>query len=349
MGTVARITLYGESKDLPEAFAAGFSEMQEIDLLMSNYRPDSEITRLNLSSGGGSMVLDPRVFDCLARARRYAEMSHGAFDPTVEPLVRAYGWYDHRPSVPTDEELRNLLPRVGYECLRLDERKRGAALEVPGAGVDVGGIAKGYAVDLAVRAIKRAGVDKGLVEISGNTRFFGSGAKAWRVGIEHPRREGELIGTIAIGDLAVSTSGDYRRSFTVNGRRYHHILDPHSGMPAKGVASVTVVARTATEADALSTAVFVLGPVEGFTLLRKVPGAEALLVSEDENGDLELHRTPEFPPLTISRADDAAERKATHHEHDIRANPATALIGRGTQRTSGAGVSRPLGPIGTRK
>jgi thiamine biosynthesis lipoprotein len=282
MATTLEVSVYrplSEARMAADDLQAVHAEAIKIDALMSLYRPDSELVALNARSGA-AVPVSAEMFEVLAAAAHYARLSDGAFDVTAQPLVDLWGFYrQDRTSTPTQAEIDALLPRVGHDRVALDARGAAVTLE-PGTHLDLGGIAKGYAVDLAIGALRKRGVTAALVNLGGNIGVLGQrpDGKPWTVGIQHPR-DNRLMGTIRFKRGAVATSGDYDRYFESGGKRYGHILDPRTGWPVDGIASVTVVAPNATAADALSTAAFVLGPEHGIALLNRCLGVAGVAVA----------------------------------------------------------------------
>jgi FAD:protein FMN transferase len=256
--------------------------------------PDSPVGRLNR---GEALAPPPEVAGALAAALEVASASGGAFDPTVLPLVRLWS-FDTGGRLPAPAEVEQARRWVDWRRVRRDEQGRYRLPE--GFGLDLGGIAQGAVVDLLGSWLEQRGFRRYLVEASGDILVAGVKARGqpWTVAIQHPRRGQEFVGILKLGEpgrkLAVVTSGDYERFFEQGGRRYHHILDPATGYPAMGLVSVTVIAPTCTEADALSTTAFVLGPQRGLALLESRPGVEGLLIAE-RDGKLEARVTSGFP------------------------------------------------------
>ncbi|MBN1556713.1 MAG: FAD:protein FMN transferase [Lentisphaerae bacterium] len=250
---------------------------------LSVYDENSAIARLNRAAPGCPVPVSPAAADVLALARRYAVYSGGAFDPTVAPLLRVWGFRGGPAptAAPPAEALAEARAAVGYRGLVVTNGM--AMLTARGAGVDLGGIAKGYAVDRAYDALRGEGAAAFLVDLGGNIRCAGRPApgRPWRIGVRDPFRTERLLGTLTLPDgMAVATSGHYERFVTLDGERYAHILDPRTGRPVRGMASVTVLAPTAAEADALSTALFVMGPRGGRALMRSRPDAHVLFVPD---------------------------------------------------------------------
>ncbi|MCL6450774.1 MAG: FAD:protein FMN transferase [Acetobacteraceae bacterium] len=300
MDTLVRVEAWGPPGSAPRVQAAvsrAIRVMAGLDESLDFYSPGSAVGRLNARSGGGWVEVGPEAYGCLRLALELARFSGGSFDPTVGPLVRLWG-FGGRPRVPSAAELRCALELVGFEGLELGPEFQ-ARLVKPGAAVDLGAIAKGYAVDRAAEVLRQGGVSGGLVVAGGCVFALGrrEDGRAWRVAVQGPRDPTRALTDIELVDRAVDTSGDYQRWFESGGRRYHHVLDPTTGMPAQGLVSATVVGRRAVEADALATAALVLGPARGLEMLRRRPGVEALLV--DEEGRVLC--TPGFPGRAPSR------------------------------------------------
>ena len=214
----------------------------------------------------------------LAAALDWSRRTGGAFDPTTAALLDLWDILSGPHPPPSPEQLAAARQEVGWRRLVLSADHR--RVDLGGTALDLGGIAKGYAIDRAAQALRRSGVRDFLVNAGGDLFVAGSkGGDPWRVGIQHPRSPEELLQVVSPVDGALVTSGDYERSFTWEGTLYHHILDPRSGEPARDCQSVTVWAATAIDADALATAVFVLGPAEGLALVEGQPDAEALVVT----------------------------------------------------------------------
>lgn len=260
-----------------------------------------EIARVEKLVGSGATIevhrrwkrVPKEVARILKRSLYFSKLSGGAFDVTVGPLTLLWGFAGGNPHLPDPEDIRRRLASVGYENLEVSgDSVRG---KVDGMYLDLGGVAKGYAVDRAIEVLRRAGVEGGLVEAGGDIRFFGrkTDGSPWRIALAHPRRPGKLIPLGNVGLPAVATSGDYQRFFWEGGRRYHHIVDPHTGYPAWGTVSATVWARTCLDADILSTALFVLGPEEGIRLAEGLPDVEGLVIYE-RGGKLSAERSSGF-------------------------------------------------------
>lgn len=285
MDTEVELAFEAESGREASAIQAEvFAEMERLEGLLSRSRPGSDVYRVNTGAGREPVAVSPETAAVAAAALRYASLSRGAFDPTVAPLLDQWGFLGQDFRVPKPEELEAALPLVDYTQVQLDQPGGRIFLPRPRMSLDLGGIAKGYIVDRGMALLEEAGVKHAFVNAGGDMALRGGkpGGDPWRIGVRHPREPGKIIAVLSLTDGAVVTSGDYERTFTAEGRSYHHILDPRSGYPAAaGLAGVTVLAETAMEADALSTALFVLGPEKGLALVESLPGVEALLVTAD--------------------------------------------------------------------
>lgn len=288
MGTIVRIKVWGTSRDtLDSAILCAFDEIDRVDSLTSVFSESSAVHRLNKE---GKLV-SSELAGLLGTAGDVWARSRGAFDPTVMPLVELWGFYDTaRSYVPSQKEISEALRLVNYDLVGITgdtvffkaDSRSGTGSRFPSRGVDLGGIAKGYAVDRAVRILQEKGVHCGLVDAGGDIFCFGKKKKGWKIGIRNPRGMDpqDLLGIITLDSGAVATSGDYENYFESQGVRYHHLIDPKTGLPARGQVSATVTAPTAALADAWATALFVLGK-DGIALLDSIEGIEGMLVLDD--------------------------------------------------------------------
>ena len=282
MGT--RITVEVWAEDAATADAANeavLAVMRHIDTTMSTYKPDSEVSQVNAHAAAGPMPISTELFDLLATAKDYSRLTEGAFDITYASVGYLY---DFRKRVRPDEaHIRAALPAVNYEHVLLDPERHTVKFTQPGVRIDLGGIAKGYAVDRGIEALQRAGITHGFVAAGGDSRVLGDRfGKPWVVGIRDPQKgEGEVIARVPLVDAAISTSGDYERYFDEGGVRYHHIIDPHTGLSASKVRSATVIARTALRTDGLSKTAFVLGPEKAMEIYNRIDDIDAIIVRLD--------------------------------------------------------------------
>ncbi len=287
MGTIASAQLtLPQGLEASEAEALVRDTFAEVNTALSTWNPDSEISRLNRAPADSAFIPSPLLRPCLITASRLNERSGGAFDPTAESLMRLWGFYRREGRLPSDEELATARADLGRWRFAA-----GAVIkEKPGTRFDLGGIAKGLAVDLAAARLRKAGVVNGLIDLGGNLYCLGGapGRKDWRVGIRNPRDKRELFATVNLSEMSVATSGSYERFVTIDGQRYGHIMNPATGRPATGMLSATVIAPAGILADGLSTTIYVLGPDDGLELLRRYyPDVEAVLVVPGEEGGLD--------------------------------------------------------------
>lgn len=312
MGTVIRIVAVGERAG--EAVEAAMAEMHRLTGFFDRFRPEGELFAMNQATRKAQAAQDHRAKSSAAEwipvspdtlaltqeAIQLAELTDGAFDPTVAPLIDLWGFvevtdHDHSDEsvvssgsptpmrgvqVPSIKDIEDTLALVDYRTVEIDPAESRIRLSLPGQQLDLGGIGKGYAADRAAEILKSYGIEHALIDTGGDIVAVGSrdDGQPWRLAIRHPRSSG-IMAVIGVRDLAVATSGDYERYFEVDGTRYNHIIDPRTGWPASELMSVTVLAPTGVQADALATAVFVLGVEKGTQLVESLPDVEALLVS----------------------------------------------------------------------
>lgn len=300
MSTALTVLVSGGAKPDWDALYA-FAEAKEA--LFDHRLAESPVGRL---SRGESLVPPAEVLAVLRTSLEIAALSGGAFDPTILPLTRLWS-FDTGGRLPDPQEIRQAMTLVDYRRLAMPADARVSL--PPGFGLDLGGIAKGAVVDLLAEQLEKRGSRNFLIEAGGDILVSGlkEGRKPWVIAIRHPRQSQKYAGLVSLGrqggKIAIVTSGDYERYFMLGDKRYHHILDPHTGYPAQGLASVTVIAPTCSEADALATAAFVLGPDRGLALLERLENVEGLLISERE-GKLSAVMTTGFPlPASELRLD----------------------------------------------
>lgn len=255
----------------------------DLDAALSRTQENSEVSMLNSSAGmGNSVALSEDIFNLLEAAVAFSERTNGAFNPAIAPIMDAWGFTKDEKHVPSDEELQKLLPLLNLDALELENGK--ALLSVKGMSLDLGAIAKGYAGDKATALLREFGVSSALVSLGGNITAIGTkpDGSGWRVAVRDPNNQEGYLGIITLTDKTVSTSGGYERFFEQDGVIYHHIIDPKTGYPARsGLQSVSVVSASGTVADALSTALFVMGEEDALALWRASDDFEAVLVRDD--------------------------------------------------------------------
>lgn len=288
MGTMLAVAVWDQSADsAAHTLRVVREEVERLDSLLSNYRDDSDVSRLNAAAGSGEWLrVAPETFFVINAARGYGGMSGGAFDATVGPIVDVWGFYRESGAMPTQatiDSARALVGMRGVEFREPDEMR----LTRAGMRIDLGAIGKGYAVDRALAAARAAGATRAMVDLGGNIGVLGEapGGGAWPLGLRHPRDPEVPFAVIDADSGAVATSGDYERYFMHEGVRYAHIVDPRTGWPVQGVAAVSVLAPTGIASDALSTILFVMGPERGCGFLARLNGAGAVWVVAPERDD----------------------------------------------------------------
>lgn len=271
MGTFVEVSSPDE-----RAAAIAFDEIKRIEDLLSKYKPESEISRLNRE--GKQRGLSPETFQIIKKAKEYWQVSDGAFDITVASLMDLWGFTDKRFRVPSEEEIKEALAAVGSDKIVLQDSENVIEFNVPGVKVDLGAIAKGFAVDSAIKKLKAEGIISCLINAGGDIFCLGDkNGKPWNIAIQNPAGPG-FRGSLELKDKAVATSGNYQQYFIKENKRFSHIINPKTGYPANsGVSSVSVIAADCTTADFLATAIFVLGKDKAQTLAEKFTDVEVIL------------------------------------------------------------------------
>jgi thiamine biosynthesis lipoprotein len=282
MGTRIIVELWADDPAAADAaIDAVLAQMRHIDETMSTYKPTSEVSHVNARAAAGPMRISKELFGLLTTAREYSIITDGAFDITYASVGYLY---DFRKHVHPDEAaIAKALPAVNFRHVVLDAGNQTVRFSQPGVRIDLGGIAKGYAVDRGIEVLKARGFTRAYVGAGGDSRIIGDRfGKPWMVGIRDPRKgEGEIITSIPLVDAAISTSGDYERFFDEGGVRYHHIIDPHTGHSASKVRSATVIGPYATRTDGLSKTAFVLGPERAMEIYNRIDDIDAIIVKLD--------------------------------------------------------------------
>ncbi|MFB0527185.1 MAG: FAD:protein FMN transferase [bacterium] len=296
MDTVVEIKVYHKRKaEAEKTISSSMEEIRRVEQKMSCFLPGSEVSRINneafLEGKKGSTLaeswipISDELFSLLEESVLLSKLTKGSFDITISPLWKIWKFEGENLEVPGKGEIERALKLVDYNNMILQNGKINFARK--GMSIDLGGIAKGYAVDAAVRILKEKNMNSAIVNAGGDMYVLGrKQGKPWRIGIRHPRREGEILATIEVEDEAIVTSGDYERFFFSGGKRYHHIINPRTGYPADKCQSVTIVAKEATFADGLATGIFVLGPKEGMALIENSEGVEGVIVNKE--GDVSV-------------------------------------------------------------
>jgi len=290
MGTFARvIAIAPNAGTAAKCIDAAFEQLSNVDKLMSDYSSDSEISRINNNAYKGSVMVSKPTFEVLQRAVQFSRETEGAFDVTVGPLVDLYHLAQKEAITPDKGQIAAAKSKVGFEKLKLDEQNRTVEFAVDGMRLDLGGIAKGYAVDKAIEAMQKCGAIGAMVDIGGDIRVFGAppaGKKKWQIGLQDPCETseipidtGRLLMVLELTDGAVVTSGDYQRFVLIEGKKYSHIIDTKTGSASSQLSSVTIICPNATDADALATAVSVMGAEKGLAFIESLQGVEAIIIT----------------------------------------------------------------------
>jgi len=263
MGTIFTVAVYGRDRTfLSEVVEQVFEEVDRLDEQMSNYKPESELSVINREAASHPVIVEPGLFHLLEICVQRSEQTGGAFDITVGPLMKSWGFFRGRGRLPTPAEINQVLKRVGYRHLKLDPERRTIQFDESGVEIDLGGIAKGYAVDRAVDILRSNGITSALVS-SGTSSIYalGSppGAHGWKITLRDPYDAHKPADVIHLQNYSLSTSGSYERFFEIEGKNYCHIMNPHTGWPVQGVLSAAVLAATGTDTDGRSAGCFVMG------------------------------------------------------------------------------------------
>lgn len=281
MGTEVSVYLWHEDPAVARrAVDAVFDEMDRINQLMSTYVEDSRISDINRDAAGGWVNAGDELFSLIVRSLEISQITDGAFDITYDSVGQLYDFRaGQRPAAAVVE---GSLDKIDYRLVEIDPERAAVRFGVAGVRINLGGIAKGYAVERGVEILREHGVLSARVTAGGDTRLLGSRmGQPWVVGVRDPNQEGAVSIRLPLSDEAISTSGDYERFFIEDGTRYHHILKPSTGEPATGVRSATVVGPDGVTTDALSTSVFVMGVDAGLRLIASLPDYEAIVIDSD--------------------------------------------------------------------
>jgi thiamine biosynthesis lipoprotein len=281
MGTEVTITVTAPSADAGEAaIDAGMAELRRLDAMMSLYKDTSEITKVNLAAGKGPVKVSPEMIEVVEDAAEISRLSDGVFDITIGPLVVLWQMRLKEGKVPTDAEIAKIKPLVNYRNIEIDRKASTIFLKKSGMIMDFGGM-KGYTADRVADLFRKRGITNAIIAVAGDIWVLGhrEDGSPWRIGVQHPREHDKTLAVLELSDKYISTSGDYERFVIREKKRYHHIIDPRTGKPSKGVISATLVGDRGAIIDPLSKVPFILGPEEGMKIVRKF-GAEAIIVDE---------------------------------------------------------------------
>lgn len=292
MDTLVTIKVYGSDKaKLQQSVNEAFNEMRRIAELADHFPAvgtaaynASDICKINQNAGIKPVTVQQDTVEMLLLARKYAELSKGAFDPTIGAVMRLWNFGGDKPTPPKPEAISQMIAVSGFNYLEIDQQKSTVYLNKKGVQLDLGASAKGYATEKAYQLLKKRGIEKALIDAGGNIRTIGRNRdeKPWKIGIKDPRKEGALIAVVSVTDGSAVTSGDYYRYFEKDGVRYHHILDPRTGYPSNHTISATIITENSAVADILSTACFVLPPKEALAFAVGIDGVDLLLITSDK-------------------------------------------------------------------
>ena len=280
MGTLGRITVWSDREDWPEnALNQAQKSIGEIEKVCNIFNPESELSRLNRTAHEKEFVCSPRLWEMLTAADHYYRFTGGAYDPTVQPLMKLWGFRRKRQTLPTAEEIAGAMKKVGWSKVKLNPEKRSVRFLVPGIGIDFGGIAKGFALEKAMGILQRNGIRRAILDLGGNIGCLTPEKHdPFRIGIRDPENTQKTIDVFELRNHCAATSGNYERYVIIQGKTYAHIMDPRTGMPVSGMLSVTIVTPRGTDSDALSTAIFVKGEKFAEEVCRKIPETGVLMV-----------------------------------------------------------------------
>jgi thiamine biosynthesis lipoprotein len=281
MGTRIAVEAWHEDPAAADsAIEAVMAEMRRVDALMSHYKPRSELSQVNAHAAEGPVKVQPELAALIRRALEFSALTGGAFDITYASVGYLYDYRAHER--PTEDQIAARLPAVNWRLVEVDPEASTVRFARAGVRIDLGGIAKGYAVDRGIAILAGLGIRHGTVTAGGDSRILGDRlGRPWIVGIRHPDDRQRVVARIPLVDAALSTSGDYERYFDEDGERYHHIIDPKTGHSARGLRSVTIIGPDATLTDGLSTSVFVMGAERGLELVERLGDVDAVLVTAD--------------------------------------------------------------------
>jgi thiamine biosynthesis lipoprotein len=298
MGTTVRIVLYAADEATAKSAAkAAFARIAELNRILSDYLEDSELMRLCKKSDGLPVTVSEDLFNVLDASQEMSRSSNGAFDVTVGPIVHLWRRSRRTLELPKADDLKKALSVVGYQNIRLDRKTRTVQLLIPGTLIDLGGIAKGFAADMALAVLRRFGITKAMVALGGDIAVGDAppDSRGWKIAIETPAgKNGPTNFNLLLTHRAVSTAGDANQFVTIGGKRYSHIVDPKTGMGLVGRRSVTIVARNGLTSDAWDTAVCVMGVARGMKLVESREDLAGLFVEENKAGDVEVTQSSRF-------------------------------------------------------
>ncbi|MFC1699793.1 FAD:protein FMN transferase [Candidatus Omnitrophota bacterium] len=311
LGTVVEITVADKDKSrqlIDQAIKGAFSEIERVENLLSRFKSQSEISQINTKGEFEPVQVSPETIALIESSVEFSRQTNGAFDITILPLAQAWGFNQKEKDLPGQLLLQQARSKVGYKNIKIDSLSQSVYLAHPGMKLDLGAIAKGYAVDQAVAVLKAADIDNALVNAGGDIYALGRPEKSrkWQVAVQHPRKKNVQLTVLEIENMAVATSGDYENFIEYSGERFGHIIDPKTGASsAAGPLSVTVLSPDCLQADALATSIFLLSPDQGLKLVAELDNTEVLIASfsnQDQGEQLDLISSPGLNQLQFSHA-----------------------------------------------
>ena len=285
MGNQFEISIVAKQENFAqEKINEAVAEISRIEQLFTTFKPDSQTNKINESAGITPVKVDLEVFQLIQRATRISEISQGAFDITYGSLDKRFWNFDtHMDSLPNPEDAKKAVALINYKNVMLDATAQTVFLKEKGMRIGFGGIGKGYAADRARKILQDAGIKNGIVNASGDLVTWGNqpNGKPWTVGIAHPEHQLKAFSYLNISNMAIATSGSYEKYAIINGKKYSHTIDPHTGFPVSGIKSVSIICPQAELADALATPVIVMGVQVGLNLINQLQNVACIIIDDD--------------------------------------------------------------------
>ena len=304
MGVQVEMTLRSSDVTLAsEAAEDAFREMKRLDSKLSNWKEDSEISKINRTSSTEWFPVSDEMSEVLSEGLQLSEATNGAFDMTVGKLLRLWNFYSGEPSLPPEEKQKEAMQYVGYKLLEFDKEKKLLRFRKSGVEIDLGGIAKGYILGKGYKLLRQEGISAGLINGAGDIYVWGKkpDGNLWNIAIHDPMNPDVPLAILPLTDKAIFTSGDYERKFEKGGKVFHHIFDPRTGDSARGCHGVTIIAENIGNSNGLSSSVFILGPEQGKVFIDKLPDVEAVIIASDGKVILSEGFRKKFSNLRLSR------------------------------------------------
>jgi len=292
MGTWADITLYGDSDAVDEAMTEIYNSFEKINTVCSRFDKNSELSRLNREAADHPFICSDILWDILQKSKFFYELSSETFDVTVTPLMKLWGFYRKQNRIPSDKEIKKVLEIVGFDKIIFNEKDHSVSFKVEGVDIDLGGIAKGYAVDYAFNNIKNPAIKSGLINLGGNIRCFPNpppDKKYYNIAVRNPFNKNTLLnGSLHLLNKSLATSGDYEQFIMLDGKKFSHIINPKTGYPVNFMNSVTIVTKSALWCDALSTSIFLNGAKFAENIHKQYPNVDILLIESMVDKDSKI-------------------------------------------------------------